>query len=150
MDMNTIANIIVFLILPWFLPLLLAVCLYWYKRLIASLPVAQRAEAVRITQMAVNAVEQAMGGSPGTAKRQIAIDNITKVLNAAKINVSPDLIGMALEETVHAMNTPLAVTPAPMPAVPTCLPQPQVLAPAVMVTTPHTQNTNVPAPVETK
>ncbi len=150
MDMNTIANIIVFLILPWFLPLLLTVCLYWYKQLIASLPVAQRAEAVRITQMAVNAVEQAMGGSPGTAKRQIAIDNINKVLNAAKINVSPDLIGMALEETVHAMNTPLVVAPASMPTVPTPLPQPQVLAPTVMVTTPHVQNTSVPAQVETK
>ncbi|SRR6266849_5050231 len=139
MDLNTIVNIIVFFVLPWAVPLLLTLCAYWYRRLIAALPVAQRAEAVRLTQMGVAWAEQALGSTPGTAKREEAMTKITAMLASAKIVVSPHLIDMALEEAVHAMNTapdpllavPYPVSPPPLPSVggvpPRPAPQPIIL-----------------------
>lgn len=137
-DLYTVLNITVVFVLPILFPLLVTACLYWYKRLIAALPDAQRAEAVRITQMGVAAIEQIMGNNPGSVKRQQAIAIISSTLKAAKINVSSDLINIALEEAVHAMNTPdsapviVQQTPVQTPLAREPLapePQPIILAP---------------------
>jgi Bacteriophage holin of superfamily 6 (Holin_LLH) len=113
--LNTIVNIIVFFIFPWFLPLMAALCAYWYKRLIASLPVNQRAEAVRLTQMAVGWAKQELGDMPGTAKREEAIAKVSAVLDSAKLKVSPHLIDMALGEAVGALKAPDPLLAVPYP-----------------------------------
>ena len=102
---------------PYLVPPLVGAITVLVKSAFEKMPANQQALAKSVVQSVVLGLEQNPGILPynGPAKKQIAIEAASAILNKYGIKADPVLLNSLIEETVFAINS--AKSPAPTPPV---------------------------------
>jgi len=126
--MNPFALMVIQVVLPIVFPFIVAGAGYLYKKAIQGLPADKQAIVSNVVRTVVTATEQtAVGAFNGAAKKQVALEEIDKVLSHLHVTASPALINSLIEEAVFALNkssqsqsaslVSVPLTPSPSPSV---------------------------------
>lgn len=85
-------------------PVVVALVVYLYQRLLARLPEAQRSAVEGMVQKVVAAVEQGQSLVPGAVKKQYATNMVNTLLAKAGLKASPEQVDTLIEAAVFAIN----------------------------------------------
>ncbi|MBV9019452.1 MAG: hypothetical protein JOZ71_01925 [Ktedonobacteraceae bacterium] len=92
-------------LVPFFVPLIIAVCVWAYHDITSRLPSAQRATIDHIAYLAASYVEQLYAEAGSTNKKGMAMEIASSMLAELKLPGNyPTLLSAAIEAAVREMN----------------------------------------------